>query len=225
MAKLSQELGKCPSAMNKGNPTAFCAPQPRLRFSHELHRDGASANQSVVRTQTLPRCKRQVRCAAQTPSRRSFIHLSLLSLSSPFLPQSALAKPTATESLLPLVRLQSSLSDLSISIEEGTNGDVRRVVTTLLKAYDVPSLIRSCSMQLPKERREAVRERGKQAFEYLSQVVEYYDAMAVKKRGQPEMIQFCLQAVQKADEGFQSVIGEFSDDVVRDVRTMVENGA
>lgn len=92
-------------------------------------------------------------------------------------------------------------------------------------AYPLRALIRTASKQVEKAKREYIKERGTAAYEYLNQVVEYFDVMTLKKRPQAEVANFCFKAVDKADEALRDVLAEFSDDVVAEVRVMVENGA
>lgn len=99
-------------------------------------------------------------------------------------------------------------------IEQGTIGDIRRIVKTILIGADLPNNLRDAVQNLPKSEREPVLAKGRDAFEYLNQVVEYYDPVDVKRKPGGELMAFCLNAVKRAEgllaevlEAFEGVAG------------------
>lgn len=99
--------------------------------------------------------------------------------------------------LAPVLNLRDSLAYLKKDIEEGTNADVRRVVKTLQKGIDLNRAIRDSSSTLNPTDREQARVYGREAMEYMNQIVEYYDPTS-KGRPLPEVLNFAVKAVDQA---------------------------
>lgn len=156
-------------------------------------------------------------------SRRTILQTTLLSLPSLFfLPYPAVARKKPSKplsvSLLPLVRVHDALNDLAVDVEAGTNGDVRRVTKTLLKGSNVPNAAREASLWLPQSQADEVILHGKEAFEYLNQVIEYFDSTATKKRPPAEQLNFCLKAIQSAKQELDIVLDSFDKNEINIAR-------
>ena len=178
-----------------------------------------SVHISTIKTNSTP-CMTH---SSTTVSRRTILQTALLSLPSLFLlpyPTAARRKPSKplTASLLPLVRVHDALSDLATDVETGTNGDVRRITKTLLKGSNVPNAAKEASLWLPQSQADQVILHGKEAFEYLNQVIEYFDSTATKKRPPAEQLNFCLKAIQSAKEELDIVLDSFDKNDIDSAR-------
>lgn len=159
-------------------------------------------------------------------------HIAMLTLLSPVMNAvSAIASDndqqySAAVALAPLVNLRVSLSQLRTDIEGGTNGDLRRIVRTIQKGIDIPTIVRraASSAKLSKSDTETFRIHTREAAEFIDQIIEYYDPTAVKQRPPAEMLQFSLNALQSAAGQLDQAFAVFSHDVVQQATKIVQDG-
>lgn len=138
-----------------------------------------------------------------------------------FATESASGEIQLVNALTPILNLRDSLDILSEDIVNGTNGDVRRIVRTLQKGIDLNKAVRASVRHLPPPAREEVRSHGREAAEFLNQVVEYYDATQLKERPSKSILNFSLQAIESARNELDLVLGFFSAEVVSEARKVI----
>lgn len=127
--------------------------------------------------------------------------------------------------LTTLLNLRDSLDSLQQDIEQGTNYDIRRIVRTLQKGYDINSALRRSVPALPTSAlRDQARLHGREASEYLNQVVDYFDATSLKARPPAEALKFSLLALGKSRDELDLLLKLFPSAVVDNARTLV-NGS
>lgn len=155
------------------------------------------------------------------PSRRRFLRIAAACAAAgatgPALARRGPTKPLAS-ALAPLVRVRDSLGDLRADVENGTNGELRRVMSTLLKGNKLNENVREASLWLPPSAAAEVETRGREAYEYLNQVVEYFDTTATKERPQSEILSFSLQAISAAAKQMDAVLAQFPEAEVANAR-------
>lgn len=146
---------------------------------------------------------------------RRLVLLSLLPL---LLPAKAQARKSPKEplsvSLQPLVRVRDALSELGESVDAGTNGDVRRLVRVLLAGSDLPRAARDAGLWLEPDRASKVEVATREAFEYLNQIIAYFDPVANRERPKSEMLAFCRQAIAAAAGQLDSALAFFEPSAV-----------
>lgn len=123
--------------------------------------------------------------------------------------------------LMPLINLRDSLDALATDISTGTNGDVRRTVRTLQRGLDITSAIKAATKAVPSAEREDIRIHGRDAVEFLDQVVQYYDSTALKQTPPAEVMSFSLRAVECARAELDKVLILLDPSVVTAARKMV----
>lgn len=147
-------------------------------------------------------------------SRRQAIQLFIATVSAPIFPALAVPTKPLETSLTSIVLLRDSLISLKETIENGTNSDVKRTVKTLLLGTNLPTNVKDATQWLPKRDREDVQMHGREAYEYLDQVVKYFDATQSKKRVGSSVTVFSLQAIQAAGGELDAVLAAFDGGVV-----------
>lgn len=155
-------------------------------------------------------------------SRRAALHALALASTLPLLPAPARARRAPKEplssSLIPLVRVHDSLKDLSADVSAGTNGDVRRVIKVVLAGNDVVGSARKSALWLEAQSGETAERHAREAFEYLNQVVEYFDATATKERPRSEVLKFCQMAIDAAGAQLDETLALFEQAQVEQAR-------
>jgi hypothetical protein len=119
----------------------------------------------------------------------------------PVTPALARRKPKKSliASLISLVRTRDSLADLKTSIEDGsTNRDLRRIMSVLLTGAQLPVTVREAVLWLPQPEADNAEIFGKEAIEYLDQIIAYEDPMDSSARPQSETLQFAVKCVEAA---------------------------
>lgn len=158
-----------------------------------------------------------------TVSRKAVLQAFAFAIALPLLPASSLARQRPKEplssSLVPLVRVHDSLRDLSDDVSKGTNGDVRRVIKVVLTGNDVLGSARKSALWLDKQTAETAERHSREAFEYLNQVVEYFDATATKERPRSEVLQFCQKAIDAAGDELDLALALFDQEQVGQARS------
>lgn len=155
--------------------------------------------------------------------RRAILRTLALTAAIPLLPTPSIARSKPKEplssSLVPLVRVRDSLKDLSADVASGTNGDVRRVIKVVLTGNDVIGSARKSSLWLSNDTAETAERHAREAFEYLNQVVEYFDATATKERPRSEVLKFCQMAIDAAGDELDQTLSLFDQEQVGQART------
>lgn len=155
-------------------------------------------------------------------SRRAVLHAFALLATLPLLPDPSHAKRVPNEplssSLLPLVRVRDSLRELSADVSAGTNGDVRRVVKVVLTGNDMLGSAKKSALWLDGQTAEFAERHAREAFEYLNQVVEYFDATATKEKPRSEVLKFCQMAIDAAGDELDQTLSFFEREQVEQAR-------
>lgn len=158
-----------------------------------------------------------------TISRRAALSVAAAVLSIQLFPQKPRARsipraPLST-SLVPIVRVRDALGQLSDDVATGTNGDIRRVIRVVLKGSDLVAAARAAGLWLPRHAAEEGARHAREAYEYLDQVVDYFDATATRQRPQSEQLRFCLMAIDAAARELDIVLALFDPETVAQART------
>lgn len=157
-------------------------------------------------------------------SRRDSIRLIMAPIIAPLLccacspALSAVSDIELISTLAPVLNLRDSLNTLSSDIENGTNADLRRIVRTLQKGINLNKAVRLSSQRLPSAQAEAIRTHGREAAEFINQVVDYYDPTSLRDRPPADALNFSLMAIQKARDELDLIIEAFSPSIVEEAR-------
>lgn len=195
----------------------------KLTFQNSLPRSGCD----ISATKNL--CRRHPTACASTHdiSRRTTLSLAAALLSVQFFPQKLHARPKPkaplSTSLVPIVRVRDALGQLSEDVSSGTNGDLRRIVRVVLKGNDLVGSARAAGLWIPKSTAKEGERHAQEAYEYLDQIVDYFDATATKQRPQSEQLRFCLMAVDAASKELDGFLALFDADVIAQARAALSS--
>ena len=145
-------------------------------------------------------------------SRRAFLPLlCLLPIALAPAAANARRKPSKplVSALIPLVRVRDSLPDLANGLEQGSYGDVRQVMKTMLTGNRLGENVEEASLYVEGDESEEVIRHGKEAMEYLDQVVMYFDPMEVKKKPTRVYMDFVRKALDAAREELDKALVYF----------------
>lgn len=121
--------------------------------------------------------------------------------------------------LVPLVRTSDSLRQFKEDIENGnSNRDVRRIMSVLLTGNKLNPNVKDAALWLPLRDAETAEILGKEAVEYLDQVVAYFDPVAMKDRPPAEYLSFAVKAIEAASLRLENMLKLFPDDEVNNAR-------
>lgn len=155
-------------------------------------------------------------------SRRTALSLAAAVLAIQLSPTKLQARPVPTgslsTSLVPVVRVRDALSQLSDDISSSTNGDIRRVMRIVLKGNDLVGATRAAGLWLPRSAAEEGTRHAREAYEYLDQVVDYFDATATRQKPQSQQLRFCLMAIDAAARELDSVLALFDPETIAQAR-------
>lgn len=152
-----------------------------------------------------------------TLTRRQMLHALPSLLLIPIFPSQA----ASSTSLIPLIRVRDALTDLSSSVSEGTNLEVRSAVALVLRGNDLPFAARVLARDFPSAQADLLRTRVRDAYEYLDQVIQYYDSTLSKQKLRPDQLKFCLNAVDAAASLLDDAIAMFDEKDVKKARDLV----
>lgn len=123
--------------------------------------------------------------------------------------------------LVPVLNLRESLDQLRADIEQGTNADVRRVVRTLQKGFDLNSAVRQSASTLKTAAdRDQARLYGREAMEYMNQVIDYYDPTS-KGKPDTQVLVFAVKAVEQARVELDMLIQLYPPNIVEASRNLL----
>lgn len=123
-----------------------------------------------------------------------------------------------SETLMSVVRVRDGIDELANEIENGaTNGDIRRIVETLVKGSAVKKDTEEAALWIGRNGSDAVSH-AQTALEFLDQVSRYFDATGTREKVGPEALQFSLQALKAAKQELDVVLDLFPNDQISAAR-------
>jgi hypothetical protein len=136
----------------------------------------------------------------------------------------AIDKSPSLVALRNIQRVQESLQYVRQDIEKGsTPGEILKEVQILLKNYKLRENIDLSTQLVSKESRYDAQKLGREAFEDLAQVTEYFpdefDDVSGKKVVPQEILMFAQQATQSAEKKLNQMMTMFPSEALSSLKT------